>query len=278
MRATQDSLNIVAPDWMQNNAYAPAYKDTAMAFPEYSLTLPGPLPVVSHFEVRPFREDAGDPRLSADYDWITILLLTGFLLLAFVKHNFSRRLGQLIKACFVPRAVTHLYREGNPFNERISLALGLIYLLSSSLLIYVTLESFGWLPLKLPGNLWLYIAILVANASYWLLKSVASKMLAHIFKTYEAGGNYLLNNLLFNFTMGLFFLITLPLVVYTGSIIILIAVLVITSLFLAYKVLSSVFAGLSFTRFPLFYLFLYICTFEVVPLLIAVKLFRSYAL
>jgi hypothetical protein len=277
MTMKQDSISELPPHWMLKSKYEPAYKDTVTVFPEYAVTLPGPVPVTTHFEVRSPRPDTGIKRLENDYDWIAIVLVAGYLLLAFAKYNFPRRLNQLLKACFVPRAVAHLYREGNPFNEQISLALGLIYLLTSSLLIYVAVETFGSLPSDLIDSKWLYFAILAFNTIYWIIKALGNKMLAHIFKTYEATGNYLLNNLLFNLTLGLLLLIALPFVVYTGSIILLKITLVFTALMLFYKVLRGILVGLTIARFPLFYLFLYICTLEVAPLLIAAKLFIAYS-
>jgi hypothetical protein len=273
----QDSISELPPHWMLKSNYEPAYKDTVTVFPEYVVTLPGPVPVTTHFEVKSQRPDAGVKRLSHDYDWIAIVLLAGYLLLAFAKYNFPKRLTQLLKACFVPRAVAHLYREGNPFNEQISLALGLIYLLSSSLLIYVAIEGLDLLPSDHIESLGLYFVILIFNTLYWALKASVIKILAHIFRTHEATGNYLLNNLLFNLTLGLLLLIALPFVVYTGYIILLKITLVITALLLIYKVIRGILVGLGIARFPLFYLFLYICTLEVAPLLIAAKLFMAYS-
>lgn len=276
MAMKQDSISDLPPHWMLKSNYVPAFTDTVTIFPEYAITLPGPVHVTTHFEVKSSRPDAGIIRLNNDYDWITIVLVAGFLLFAFAKYNFPRRLSQLLKACFVPRAVAHLYREGNPFNEQVSLALGLIYLLSSSLLIYAAVETFGSLPSDQIESMWLYLAILAFNALYWIIKAFAIKMLAHIFKTYESTGNYLLNNLLFNLTLGLLLLIALPFVVYTGSIILLKITLVITALLLIYKVSRGILVGLTIARFPLFYLFLYICTLEVAPLLIAAKFFIAF--
>lgn len=272
----QDSISDLPPHWLLKTKYEPAYKDTVTVFPEYAVTLPDPVPVTTHFEVKSPRPDAGVTRLSNDYDWIAIVLVASYLLFAFAKYNFPRRLSQLLKACFVPRAVAHLYREGNPFNEQISLALGLIYLLTSSVLIFVAVKTFGSLPPYQIESMRLYLAILAFNTLYWIIKALAIKMLAHIFKTYEATGNYLLNNLLFNLTLGLLLLIALPFVVYTGSIILLKIILVVTALLLIHKVSRGILVGLTIARFPLFYLFLYICMLEVAPLLIAAKLFIAY--
>jgi hypothetical protein len=255
--------------------YEPAYQDTAFLQLDFMVAVPGPLPVCTHFEVNPARPDLGSKRHEYEYDWITVILVACFLILTFAKHNYSKRMGQLLKACFVPRAVAHLYREGNPFNEQVTLALGTIYLLSSSLFIYVILSHFNLLPTGLVSDTWLYAAILASNAVFWFVKAMANRALAHIFKTYDATGNYLLNNLLFNLTAGIFFLLILPLVVYTGSALILEIAIIATAIIIIYKVFRGMLVGLSISRFPVFFLFLYVIMLEIAPLLVLAKFFNS---
>lgn len=271
----QDSLLQFPYQLVPKEFYEPAFQDSAYLHLDFLAPIPGPFTVSKHFEVKLVRPDKGTMRIADEYDWITVILVACFLVFTFAKHNYSRRMGQLLKACFVPRAVSHLYRDGNPFNEQVTLALGTIYLVSSSLFIYVVLSHFNLLPTGLVNNKWLYSAILASNAIYWFLKAVVNRTLAHIFKTHEATGNYLLNNLLFNLTAGIFFLLILPFVVYTGSGLILEIALVASAMIIIYKVFRGILVGLSISRFPLFYLLLYVSMLEIAPLLILAKLFHS---
>lgn len=261
------------PEPEAKEAYKPAF-DTSGSLAHESLPfvfLPDSTGSVQ--EVQLPRPDYGDKRNTSDYDWITVILLISAIIFTFARYNFARRMGQLLKACFLPRAVSQLYREGNPFNEQVSLALGVVYLLTSSLFIFVVLDHFKWLPVGLVENEWIYIAILAANSIYWLLKSAANRFMAHIFKTYDATGSYLLNNLLFNLTLGLLFLVLLPFMVYTTSEFMLKSGLYLTAVLLIYKVFRGIMVGLSISRFPLFYLLLYIFALEVAPILLVVKYF-----
>lgn len=271
----QDSILQFPYQFVPQENYEPALQDSAYFQLDSMIAIPGPLPVSTYFEFNPARPDKGTHRNEYEYDWITVILVACFLILTFAKHNYSRRMGQLLKACFVPRAVSHLYRDGNPFNEQVTLALGTIYLLSSSLFIYVVLSRFNLLPTGLINNTWLYSAILASNAIYWFLKAMANKTLAHIFKTHEATGNYLLNNLLINLTAGIFFLLILPFIVYTGYGLILEIALVASAMIIIYKVFRGILIGLSISRFPRFYLFLYVSMLEIAPLLILAKFFHS---
>lgn len=257
--------------------YKPVYDvDTVIEYPEYETTLPLPMPVTSHLEFQTTQSLKGESRNVSDFDWMTIVLLLAYLIMAFARYNFPKRVNQLVESVFVKRSRTHLHREGNPFNEQVALALGLIYLLTSSLLIFVLLERYHWLPVELVRSELLYIFIVIINAAFWLLKAIANRLLAHIFKTYEATSNYLLNNLLFSFVLGIFLLITLPFVIYIESDLILNLVAGSVVVLLFYKVIRGILIGLSIARFPAFYLFLYLCMLEVAPLLLLAKVFITY--
>ncbi len=272
----QDNDIILKSGWYVPEVYKPASQDTIDGIPEFSAELPGPVTTVtSHFDFRSDWPDPGQKRLQTDYDWIAIVLLTGFLLLAFARYNFPRRIGQLLKACLMPRAVTNLYREGNPFAEQITTVLGVVFLLTSSLFLFIALDFFGWLPVDLISNRWLYTGILVINTIYWFAKILVIKITAHIFKTYEASANYLLNNLLFNITSGIFLLAALPFVIYTGSELIFLITLSFTAILLVYKVLRGALVGSAINRFPLVYLFMYIVLIEIAPLLLIAKFFSN---
>lgn len=257
--------------------YVPVYQ-TGDSLQADSLSYSLPWLVTSFVpDFRTQRPDAGDFITGRHFDWITLILTGCFILVAAAKYNFPKRLAQLLKASLIPRATNQLYRQGNPFQEQISYLLGFIYLLTSSLFIFLIIDKQGWLP---PVNYrieYLYAGIFAGNSFYWLCKALLIRMLAHIFKTYEATRGYLLNNLVFNMTLGVFLLIVLPFIVYTGSEVFLHITLILVSIILIYKVLRSVLVGLSITYFPVFYLLLFICMIELAPLLILAKLFMSYS-
>jgi hypothetical protein len=267
---------VLKSQWFGPEVYKPAFRDTIDDIPEFSEELPGPVTTVSsRFDFRSDWPETGKKRLQSDYDWIAIVLLTGFLLLAFARYNFPRRMGQLLKACLMPRSVANLYREGNPFGEQITTVLGIVFLLTSSLFLFMALDFFGWLPADLISSRWLYAGILVINTFYFLAKTLSIKIIAHIFKTHEASANYLLNNLLFNITIGIFFLLALPFVIYTGSELIFFITLSFTAILLIYKVLRGALAGSAINRFPAVYLIMYIIFIEIAPLLLIAKFFSN---
>lgn len=257
--------------------YVPVYEDNDSLNLEAFQDPPGPVSFVTQIEVRLPRPDLGNLRADTNRDWITLVLATAFVLFAFVRFNFPKRFVELLKASVFPRSVALLYKKSNPFNERISLILSIIYLITSSLFVFVVAERF---EITIPQHFrheYIYGAIVVVNAVYWMLKSATMRLLALIFKTHQAATNYLLNNMLFNMVSGLLLLIILPLVIYTGLGIMMNLALLLTGILLVYKVLRNVMIGLTIDHFPGFYLILYIFMLELAPLLIVVKLVMNHS-
>ncbi|MGB4205757.1 MAG: DUF4271 domain-containing protein [Bacteroidales bacterium] len=260
----------------KQETYEPVYftDDSVLSIPVVD-SIPGLVTMTIEPEPRLLRPDRGDSIKDSNYDWITVLFLACVILITIAKNNFPKRITQLLKASITPRATAHLYRQGNPFTEQITLILVIIYLLTSSLFVFLILDNYFSLP-DFDLRTEIFFALIVAtNASYWLFKVILIKIIAYIFKTREASSAYLLNNLVFNMAIGLVLLISLPFVVYTGAETVLIVTLIFISIFLLYRVLRNVLVGLSITYFPLFYLMIFVFTVEIAPLLIIAKLFMN---
>ncbi|MBE0646363.1 MAG: hypothetical protein IH596_01115, partial [Bacteroidales bacterium] len=69
-------------------------------------------------------------------DWIFYVLLGMFLLMAWIQLFYGPRLRMILHASFINRHLHQLEREGDLFNERISIALSILYVLSLSMVIY----------------------------------------------------------------------------------------------------------------------------------------------
>jgi hypothetical protein len=236
-----------------------------------------PLHTATHLQTVEPGSFTGLNRNITDTDWMTVALLAAFVVFTFVRYNFPKRLAEFVKATLIPRFAPLLVKKNNPRYEQITIALMFNYFLTSSLFLYLILDHFEWLPTGLVENYWLYVSIFVVNFTYWLGKNMVSAILAHIFKSYETNENYLLNTLLFNMTLGLLLLFLLPFAIYTGYEPVFLATTGLVFLLLAYRILRGVVAGLSSRTYPPFYLFLYICTLEVAPLLVIAKYFMSHS-
>jgi hypothetical protein len=205
-------------------------------------------------------------------DWILALILVCFILQAWVQFVYRKRFRQLILAPFSKRFLNQLVRDGNLFNERLSLALGIIYFIGIALLIYevnyLLLEGHTPSPLT---EFSFYLMIMLSLFLYWVVKVFGIRLLGMVFKTENTTAMYLLNVLVINIITGLVLIPLMVLVIYMKSIFFLYITLIILILSLLFLFVRGFLIGLSLTKFSYIFLFVYLCTLEILPLIILIK-------
>ena len=203
-------------------------------------------------------------------DWITILLLVCLLLFAWIQTASRKRFAQIFKAVIQPHSINQLEREGNLFRERITLSLGAIYYIVGSIFIFQLFSAFYTLPADF-DNLTFSALILGVLFSYQMLKSILIYISGIIFKTAESSRSYQLNTLLFNQITGIVLFPFAIMAFYWENTSFLIIGSVIISLLFVYRLFRGILTGLANKNYNLLYLFLYLCTLEILPLLLLLK-------
>jgi hypothetical protein len=209
-------------------------------------------------------------------DWVFGVLALCFILVAWMMVSYRKRLLQLISAAFSRRFLSQLSREGDLLQERIALALGLIYVLTFSMVVYQWNEIYFNLKVQVIDGYFLYIAICLFFLLYWTVKIVAMKLLSIVFKTPATNHEYLLNVILITSLTGLSLLPFLVFTVYLKSVLFLtFCIVLIIGLFI-YRFIKGLFIGITLTRFSYLFLFVYLCGLELLPLIVMIKLVLSY--
>ena len=210
-------------------------------------------------------------------DWVLGVLLLGFILQAWVQVFYRRRIRQVLMAPYSKRFLNQLIRDGDLLSERISLALGFLYLLTASLLLY---QIYELLLVKRTGSFsegfLVFVLILAGLFVFWVLKIGLIRFLAYIFRTRQATSEYILNIFIFNIITGVFLLPLLVFVVYLKSQVFLWASIIIFILFFVFRFSRGFLIGISIPKFPYVFLFVYLCTLEFLPLVILTKLLLGY--
>ncbi|MBK7028791.1 MAG: DUF4271 domain-containing protein [Bacteroidales bacterium] len=206
-------------------------------------------------------------------DWVTGLVFVCLLILAWIQTNHSKRLTQIIRSVALPYYVNQLEREGNLYNERITLGLGFIFLTSIALMIYKFSVIYGYVPDQFPSYVF-YLFILTIVVAYVILKGLVIRATGSIFKTWEHAHAYRLNTLIFNHTLGLVIFPFLLLIFYWKDLPLFWIAFALMTILLSYRFIRSILIGFSNSKFSIFHLILYLCTLEILPLLIVVKIIR----
>lgn len=208
-------------------------------------------------------------------DWITVHFLLALAIYAWIRLFYFKRLKQAFKAFMGNRFQGMLVREGNILRERISIALMIIYLISTSLLFYLfftRILNSEMLQLK---SFKLFSFIMLVVIVLWILKNLANTIIGRVFQNPVIISEYLLTNFIFNITVGTLLFPVLILAVYLPSVEMVYVGLGIWIISFIYRLIRLLFTSLSFTKFSLFNRFLYLCTFELSPVFILIKLVMS---
>lgn len=210
-------------------------------------------------------------------DWFSIILIFSLIMLAWTRIFFGRYFTQSLQALADFNLSTRLYRDKNVLLQRVSSFLLLNFVLTGALFIYKSLEYFQ-LNFFSPGiNTYLWIAVVLAALLFF--RSIMIHTLYFLF----TGNNVLLEYhyqvlnyfksagiVLIPFVIGISYVKggTWTWLLWTGII-----SLILLYMFRLYKGQRIVTRG----EVPAFYLLLYLCSLEVMPILIAAKFISNHA-
>jgi hypothetical protein len=218
----------------------------------------------------------GIPFHSYQPDWILGVLLLCFILVAWIQVFYRNRMRQLFLAPFRKRYMSLLVREGNLFTERISVALGALYLLTVPLLLYMTVDLRGG---TIPGSFTtfgFYLALVLVLLAYWLAKYFMIRVIGKIFRTPQTTHEYILNIFIVSFNTALILLPLVLLTVYLKSTLLLYLSLALFGFSFLFRFVRSFLIGFSLTKFSYLFLFVYLCTLEILPLIVLAKFVLKY--
>ncbi|MHC1776174.1 MAG: DUF4271 domain-containing protein [Lentimicrobium sp.] len=211
-------------------------------------------------------------RVARENDWLTALFMVCLILITWIRYYNFRRIKQLFKAVMARHNVNQLIRDGNLVEERITPGLVIIYISCLAVIIFeLGLNTFiGRTGLTKPWQL--FIIIFAGISTLWFIKLFTIKFTGIIFRTKQDTSELILTNLIFNGASGV---VIFPFVVagfYSGNLILIKIAAAILLTGMAFRFFRSLLIGLSAQTFSVIYLFLYLCTLEILPLLILYRI------
>jgi hypothetical protein len=201
-------------------------------------------------------------------DWLTVIFMLLLVLFASLKNSYSRYLGNLFKSVINYSTSFRMFREKNYSFLHGAHRLEIFFYVIFSVFLFQTIR---FLPVEVnKSNLKLFFFCFSITLAYYFIKKLAYKLTGFITETSNETNEYLFNMDSINRVGGL---ILFPLViigvffpyssfglsVYLGLFVLLIMYL---------KLLQRGILILFKKQFSIFYLFLYFCTLEFVPLVL----------
>lgn len=218
-------------------------------------------PVLFNPEIKP----------SINSAWPSIILTITLLLLAFTKAFGSNRIRQVYKSLFSYYSAHEVVREEKVFFHQVNFSLFLVYLLTISLLLYFVATYIN------PNNSspLLYPAILGTVTVAYLIKFLFNSILGYLFDSSQHVPSYMYNVLLYNYLLGVILIPSLALVYFSdfqNFKILNFIILPIISIILLIRFIRFFAIGIS-NNISYLYIILYICTLEILPLVVLGKFF-----
>lgn len=214
-------------------------------------------------------------RKQVNNDWVAIHLIVVFAMLAWVRVFYRKRFRQMFNAFFGQYYQGILVREGNIFRERLSIPLLLNYLVTFSIFIYLFLGQYVQFSIKDLYGFKLYSLIILVILVLWIIKNATLLFIGYLFKNPVILTEYIVTNFIFNINFGLFLLPVVIFATYLTPVWSLESGILLYLIVFVYRVFRQFFTGLSYTKFSLFNRLLYLCTFEIIPNLVLIKLILS---
>jgi len=204
-------------------------------------------------------------------DWLTIVIFLGILLFASVRFAYAKYMEHLFLSLFNYSTSVRLLQEKNYPIFHGAIRLEIIFYITLSVFIFQTINVFKWE--NTITNPSYYFLILGGVLLYFFGKKLTYLMFGSLFEANSETREYLFNMDNYNRSLGLLLLPIVILVsfapVRTPMFIVFagIAIFFILNLILLQR---GIFILLK-KQFSIFYLFLYLCTLEFLPLLLIYK-------
>lgn len=203
--------------------------------------------------------------------WPSIVLTTALLLLAFTKAFGLNRFRQIYKSLFSYYSAHEVVREEKVFFHQVNFSLFLVYLFTISLLLYFVATYIH------PNNNqpFLYPAILGMVIAAYLIKFLFNSILGYLFDYSQHVPTYTYNVLLYNYLLGILLIPSLALIYFSdfpNSQILNFIILPLIAIILLIRFVRFFAMGIS-NNVSYLYIILYICTLEILPLVVLGKFF-----
>lgn len=211
-------------------------------------------------------------------EWLPGILIFSIFILALIRFVYYKKLRIVLLAPFSSRHMSLILREGESFSPPMRIYLTLNYLITFSLAIYLLIKELLPQGLFIDGFIQ-FIAIFVLMLALFNTKLGIISFLGWLFKTPMLSYQYRLNIRLFSIIQGI---MLIPLVAGTAlmpgsnKVYFLIVAGVLVLLLNVYKFVRGFVVGFQDLRFAGVYIFVYLCTLEILPILIVVKILKTH--
>ena len=215
-------------------------------------------------------------RIAASFDGRFYLIIGMLFYLAFIKVTFPKYFSNVFELIFQSPIRQKQTREQLQQNNLASLFSNILFILNASIFVSLVAVKNGWVDLSLYSCI-AYSA--VGFTALYLFKFLFLWLSGWLFSQGEAIGNYSFIVFLTNKVMGVFLIPAILLLAFSPESVQDFAynsALIVISILFVYRYLVSFSIVRASLKVSAFHFFLYLCTFEVLPMLVLYKLTMDF--
>jgi hypothetical protein len=208
-------------------------------------------------------------------DWFTLSLFIIVLVFTWFRFFYYKMFKQLLSSYFNITATNQVVRDESVLLQRASLIISIISYLLGGLFLYQLSLFYDWDISWLQKGIVRFALFSVVIAIAYSLKMIALRFLSIVFGQERPAAMYIFNVFLMIMFAGLVLLPANMLIAYAPSelraLIFQVSIGILGLLFL-YRLVRAIGIWIGIPGFSFLYLFLYLCAFEIAPLLIIWKI------
>jgi len=215
------------------------------------------------------------PAVNLAEDWMILVFLFALITVAYTRRFHPLRISRLWNSTWNVRILRQAIRE-EPNTPRANLLFNVSFFLLTALVIFLAVKFFNLRPYGLIGFP-LYMSILGGVIAAYALKTAGIRVVQLMSDGDYGLSEYEYNLFLINRVIGLFLFPVTAFLAYSPLKMIQPFVLIALILFVSmmiYRMLRGLFNAAS-SGVPVFYIFFYICTLEILPLVVCLKAILS---
>jgi hypothetical protein len=203
---------------------------------------------------------------------VFILLTAAAILLLFVYLLYFKKTLQLVQGVFSYGSSKQLQREGYSFFKSFSLALTLVYIICASIFFTDLNSRMHWIVMQ--NSALLLPLCIVCLTAVLLVKKMSSAIFSLFLKNQKALNDYFFQYSFSIKTEGLLLLPVCLLLHYSAVLpaVLLLFGLAIPALIFSVRVVRTLLWGRAEYGFSVFHIVLYLCTVEIIPLVVFIKI------
>jgi len=208
---------------------------------------------------------------------LTFIFILSLIQIGLANYLFPQRMREMLRAAWDSRLYSQLERGSGILKHYVSYFLFFNFLLVTMALIYQSVDYFGVREHFDQISSFVFSGILLlALILYYFFKYIFLAFLSWVFEAKESNRAYFVNILAVNNFAGLVLLPAMIINTYNPTSVVLYLSIAVFIIITIYKIARGALFGHIKTGLPKYYLILYICTVEIAPLLLLLKISSDY--